>query len=64
MELLNLSRTCKIFRKVLMTEDSSTVWRTARMNLGVPDCPPDLTEWGYADLLFCRGNCYVYLSRC
>ncbi|KAG6382012.1 hypothetical protein JVT61DRAFT_643 [Boletus reticuloceps] len=51
--LLSLSRTCKSLREVLMDKSSTFVWKTARRQVdGLPDCPPDLTEQEYADLLF------------
>ncbi|KAF8546570.1 hypothetical protein OG21DRAFT_1103438 [Imleria badia] len=45
MELLNLARTCKSLRQLLMDSASAFVWKTARCQVdGLPDCPADLTE--------------------
>ncbi|KDR84320.1 hypothetical protein GALMADRAFT_237098 [Galerina marginata CBS 339.88] len=60
-DLLHLARTTKDFRKSLMTRSSAPLWRTARSNVpgpqssddpSMPDCPPDLSEPQYADLVF------------
>ncbi|KAF8421548.1 hypothetical protein L210DRAFT_3572594 [Boletus edulis BED1] len=52
-DLLSLSRTCQSLRELLMDESSTLVWKTARRQVdGLPDCPPDLTEQEYADLVF------------
>ncbi|KAF8549521.1 hypothetical protein OG21DRAFT_1421103, partial [Imleria badia] len=53
MDLLNLARTCKSLRQLLMHKSSAFVWKVARCQVdGLPDCPPDLTEPEYANLLF------------
>ncbi|KAI0725253.1 hypothetical protein C8Q72DRAFT_785851, partial [Fomitopsis betulina] len=52
-DLLNLARTTKPFRKLLISRSSATLWRAARANVpGLPDCPPHLSEPAYADLCF------------
>ncbi|KAF8435101.1 hypothetical protein L210DRAFT_3551914 [Boletus edulis BED1] len=52
-DLLSLSRTCQSLRELLMDKSSTFVWKTARRQVdGLPDCPPDLTEQDYADLVF------------
>lgn len=59
MDLLNLSRTCKSLRELLMDKSSMFVWKTARRQvIGLPDCPADLTEPEYANLVFCA-RCHV-----
>ncbi|KAI0664676.1 hypothetical protein C8Q70DRAFT_938855 [Cubamyces menziesii] len=52
-DLLQLSRTTKALRSVLMRPSAVTIWRNARRNVDdLPDCPDDLTEPAYANLLF------------
>jgi hypothetical protein len=59
LDLLNLARTCKSLRDLLMDKASTFVWKTARGQAqGLPDCPADLTEPEYANLVFyarCHG---------
>lgn len=43
-----------------MSKNSASFWRAARNNLGMPECPADVSEPQYADLVFFRG-CYVRL---
>ncbi|KAF9234852.1 hypothetical protein BU15DRAFT_78614 [Melanogaster broomeanus] len=53
MDLLNLARTTKAFRQLLMRKSSAFVWKTALSRVeGLPDCPPDLNEPQYAYLAF------------
>ncbi|KAF8141138.1 hypothetical protein EV363DRAFT_1307202 [Boletus edulis] len=62
-DLLSLSRTCQSLRELLMDESSTLVWKTARRQVdGLPDCPPDLTEQEYADLLF-DAHCHMCRRR-
>ncbi|KAF9218720.1 hypothetical protein BS17DRAFT_654775, partial [Gyrodon lividus] len=59
MDLLNLARTTKAFRQLLMRRSSVSVWKTARGGVeGLPDCPPDLNEPQYANLVF-YPHCHV-----
>ncbi|RPD66387.1 hypothetical protein L226DRAFT_530487 [Lentinus tigrinus ALCF2SS1-7] len=52
-DLLHLSRTSKAFRLLLMNRSAITIWRRARDNvLGLPNCPSDLSEPAYANLVF------------
>ncbi|GBE83905.1 hypothetical protein SCP_0509640 [Sparassis crispa] len=52
-DLLNLARTSKAFRALLMTRTSAHLWKAARKNVdGLPDCPPYLSEPEYANLAF------------
>jgi len=63
LDLLNLSRTSKSLRSMLMKKNSIAVWRRARANLaGLPECPDDLTEPQYTELVFGR-TCFVCLIR-
>ncbi|KIJ18019.1 hypothetical protein PAXINDRAFT_9105 [Paxillus involutus ATCC 200175] len=53
MDLLNLARTSKAFRRLLMHKSSAFAWKTARLQIeGLPECPPDLSEPQYANLVF------------
>ncbi|KAI9454596.1 hypothetical protein HD554DRAFT_2244476 [Boletus coccyginus] len=59
LDLLNLARTCKSLRELLMDKASAFVWKTARRKIrGLPDCPADMTEPEYANLLF-YSRCHV-----
>ncbi|KAF8547193.1 hypothetical protein OG21DRAFT_951851 [Imleria badia] len=58
LDLLSLARTCKSLRELLMDQSSAFVWETARRQVGLPDCPADLTEPGYANLVF-YPRCHV-----
>ncbi|KAE9389351.1 hypothetical protein BT96DRAFT_766429, partial [Gymnopus androsaceus JB14] len=53
-DLLQLARTSKDLRNVLMSKSSESIWRTARENIepGLPRLPDDLSEPEYAHLLF------------
>ena len=55
MDLLNLVRTTKDIRGILMRRTSKSVWKQAFTNVsppGLPDCPSDLNEPQYAELAF------------
>ncbi|KAF6764670.1 hypothetical protein DFP72DRAFT_868880 [Ephemerocybe angulata] len=57
-DLLNLSRTTKALRSILMRRSSADIWREALTNIDdLPPCPPDLNEAQWANLLFGK-NCY------
>ncbi|KAJ8489489.1 hypothetical protein ONZ51_g2910 [Trametes cubensis] len=52
-DLLNLARTSKDFRMLLMSRDSALFWKAAREQVpGLPECPAFLSEPQYANLLF------------
>ncbi|KAH0585238.1 hypothetical protein H2248_008482 [Termitomyces sp. 'cryptogamus'] len=52
-DLLNLSRTTKTLRSILMKRSARSVWRSAIANVpGLPACPMDLDEPQYANLAF------------
>ena len=57
-DLLHMARSCRMMRDLFMSKRSLPIWRTAREALGMPECPPDLSEPQYADLVFFKG-CYV-----
>lgn len=62
-DLLNLARTSKDFRAVLMNENSAPFWRAARQQVeGLPDCPTFLSEPAYANLVFFNA-CHVRFPR-
>ncbi|KAG2070169.1 hypothetical protein BDR04DRAFT_1100339 [Suillus decipiens] len=53
MDLLNLSRTSKDFRNLLLQRSSASAWKTARLQVDdLPDCPQDMSEPQYANLAF------------
>ncbi|KAF8547777.1 hypothetical protein OG21DRAFT_848516 [Imleria badia] len=67
LDLLNLARTCKSLRALLMDKSSALAWKTARCQVqyDLPDCPADLTEPEYANLVFyarCHG-CGKYVKK-
>lgn len=62
MDLLNLARTSKNLRQVLMSRKSMSVWISARRNAGatvVPEPPEDMSEPAWAQLLFGPPVCSV-----
>ncbi|KAG1746741.1 uncharacterized protein EDB91DRAFT_112922 [Suillus paluster] len=53
MDLLNLSRTSKDFRNLLLRRSSASAWKIARLQIeDLPGCPPDMSEPQYANLVF------------
>lgn len=64
MDLLNLARTTKVFRRFLMARSAAPLWKTARLNdKGLPECPPHLSEPAYANLAF-DTHCHVRFILC
>jgi hypothetical protein len=62
MDLVNLARTSKALREVLMSRKSIWVWLIARRNAGatkVPEPPDDMSEPAWALLLFGPAVCSV-----
>jgi hypothetical protein len=62
MDLVNLARTSKSLRRVLMSRKSMSVWMVVRRNAGivpVPDPPEDMSEPAWALLLFGPSVCSV-----
>ncbi|KAI0781000.1 hypothetical protein BD413DRAFT_501686 [Trametes elegans] len=52
-DLLNLARTSKPFRALLMHPSAAPFWRKARETVGnPPNCPTYLSEPAYANLMF------------
>ncbi|KAF8548203.1 hypothetical protein OG21DRAFT_790584 [Imleria badia] len=59
LNLLNLARTCKSFRGILMVKSSAFVWKAALRQVdGLPDCPDDSSEPAYTNLVF-HARCHV-----
>ncbi|KAF9234865.1 hypothetical protein BU15DRAFT_52071 [Melanogaster broomeanus] len=59
LDLLNLARTTKAFRQLLMRKSSAFVWKASLRRVeGLPVCPPDLNEPQYAYLAF-YPHCHV-----
>ncbi|KAF8061649.1 hypothetical protein FPV67DRAFT_1673269 [Lyophyllum atratum] len=59
-DLLNLSRTSKPLRNILMHRSSTYVWKNVRSRIvDLPECPKDLSEPQYANLIF-----YPYCHFC
>ncbi|KAI0737835.1 hypothetical protein C8Q80DRAFT_306188 [Daedaleopsis nitida] len=53
LDLLQLSRSSKYLRSLIMVRDNSSLWKAARKNVpGLPDCPTILAEPRYAAVLF------------
>lgn len=66
MDLLNLARTSKTLRQVLMSRKSMSVWISARRNAGatvVPEPPEDMSEPAWAQLLFGPAICSQCSTR-
>ncbi|KAH9481744.1 hypothetical protein JR316_0006271, partial [Psilocybe cubensis] len=63
MDVLNLSRTTKSLRSVLLARHARGVWRSALGSVrALPSCPPDMTEPEYASLAF-DDWCQLCLKR-
>lgn len=60
LDLLNLSRTDKALRTLLMSRSSSFYWKQAQDNLAdkPPPCPETLSEPAYCNFLF-TNHCHV-----
>ncbi|KII84026.1 hypothetical protein PLICRDRAFT_180042 [Plicaturopsis crispa FD-325 SS-3] len=63
LDVLHLARTSKALRGLLMHRRTAiSVWRAAFSNFpGIPDCPPDLNEPQYANLVFSE-HCHSCLK--
>ncbi|KAJ7494738.1 hypothetical protein B0H11DRAFT_2003174 [Mycena galericulata] len=62
MDLLNLARTSKDIRGILMARSAAFIWRESRTHIeGLPDIPRDLCEPQYANLVF-DGHCHQCLA--
>ncbi|KAF7374995.1 F-box domain-containing protein [Mycena sanguinolenta] len=62
MDLLNLARTTKEIRGILMSRSSTFIWKESRSHVeGLPDPPRDLSEPQYANLCFST-HCHQCLA--
>ncbi|KAH9483704.1 hypothetical protein JR316_0003177 [Psilocybe cubensis] len=62
-DLLHMARTDKKMRDFLMSKNSRLEWKKARENIsGLPDCPDDLSEPQYANLVF-EKHCHFCLRH-
>ncbi|KAJ3562951.1 hypothetical protein NP233_g9257 [Leucocoprinus birnbaumii] len=58
-DVLNLSRSTRRLRQLLMTRDARFAWKTSLSTVeGLPRCPSDLSEPQYANLAFDQ-HCHV-----
>lgn len=57
-DILQLSRTCRKLRDILMSKQSRSIWKVSRASINMPACPDDLSEAQYASLVF-EKNCNV-----
>ncbi|KAG9090758.1 hypothetical protein FS749_000310 [Ceratobasidium sp. UAMH 11750] len=55
-DVIYLAQVNKSIRKVLMSRSAAPMWRACIKNIGLPACPPELSEPRYASLLF-QGIC-------
>ncbi|KLO18512.1 hypothetical protein SCHPADRAFT_925128 [Schizopora paradoxa] len=55
LDLLNLARTSIGLRELLMSKSSKRIWEAVRLIHNIPECPEDLSEPRYADLLYGKG---------
>ena len=51
-DLLNMSRTVKSLRNMLMSKSYKSAWLVAEAAVGLPACPPDISCPQYASLVF------------
>ncbi|KAF8986837.1 hypothetical protein BDQ17DRAFT_1491391 [Cyathus striatus] len=62
-DLVQLTRTSKAFKKFLLANSALFTWKIARSNLdGTPECPEDMSEPAYASLIF-ENHCLGCQSR-
>jgi hypothetical protein len=68
-DLVRLSRASKAFRQVLLSKQSTFLWKAAFADSdNAPPCPEDIAELAWANLLFGGSYCQVrrwrFLYRC
>ncbi|KAJ7691739.1 hypothetical protein B0H17DRAFT_1179481 [Mycena rosella] len=56
-DLILLARTNRAFREHLLSKTANITWKNARENMDGPDCPPDLSEQRWAQLLYGAAKC-------
>jgi hypothetical protein len=52
LDLLNLSRSCRSFRRILLNRTSTPLWRASRRNVALPDLEDGSDEPAYASLMY------------
>ncbi|KAK7436189.1 hypothetical protein VKT23_019265 [Stygiomarasmius scandens] len=57
LDILRLARTSRDLRSFLMIRERSSIWRTARSNVGLPSPPDSMSEPAFANLVF-DGYCH------
>ncbi|KAI5117972.1 hypothetical protein M0805_004906 [Coniferiporia weirii] len=57
-DVLHLSRVSLELNRIFMSKQSRSIWRAARTNVQMPDCPDDLSEAQYISLLY-EKDCQV-----
>ncbi|KAE9389352.1 hypothetical protein BT96DRAFT_926616 [Gymnopus androsaceus JB14] len=62
-DLLQLARSSRNLRNVLLRKSSESIWRIARSNVGLPPPPDDLSEPQYAHLVFFNAYCHNCLGK-
>lgn len=61
LDLLNLSRSFKAIRNVMLSKTFRPAWRKALRDLGAPECPPEISEPQFIRLVFdstCQARVY------
>ena len=51
-DMINLTRTSKLFRETLLSRNATTVWRAVLDREGAPEYPSWMSEPAWAALLF------------
>jgi hypothetical protein len=64
-DVLSMSRTSSVLRRLLHSDQGKAVWRSGRKNVGLPDLPTmgkpgGIEEWELAALIYDR-TCHVRL---
>ncbi|OCH84805.1 hypothetical protein OBBRIDRAFT_829261 [Obba rivulosa] len=57
-DLINLIRTSKDLRRLLLRRSSEFIWKAAHGNVGLPECPPGLSEPALANLVY-SPHCHI-----
>ncbi|KAF9046259.1 hypothetical protein BJ165DRAFT_1138817 [Panaeolus papilionaceus] len=63
-DLLNLGRVSRSFHHLVKADEFRPIWRQARAKIvppGMPECPEDMDEPAYADMIF-GTRCHVRLE--
>ncbi|PPQ99646.1 hypothetical protein CVT24_005224 [Panaeolus cyanescens] len=61
MDLINLGRSSKDLKELVLSSDFKMIWRHTLSVLGLPPCPEDMLLPAYADLAFGK-NCWLCSS--